>query len=108
VLLKYQSPVYNACPLIVREYKNGKREVIKNTNHPVYDKWDALIRRTNFDPSYATTRNTFPWKGFYSPKGKVTSQRDKYAFFSFVYATNLFLGALPLWPLNMSSQFQLD
>jgi hypothetical protein len=42
------------------------------------------------------------------PKGKITSLRDKYSFFSFVYMTDLFLGALPLWPLPMSAQFQLD
>jgi hypothetical protein len=108
VLLQYKSPVYNACPLRVRSYHNGKKEVLKNTAHPVYDKWDALLKRTHFDESYATTRITFPWKGFYISKGKVTSVRDKYASFSFVYATNLFLGALPLWPLPMSSQFQLD
>jgi hypothetical protein len=107
-LLKYKSPVYNACPLRVRNYKNGKREVLKNTDYLVYDKWDSLLRRTQFDDSYATTRVTFPWKGFYLPRGKVNSLRDKYAFFSFVYTTDLFLGALLLWPLDMSSQFQFD
>jgi hypothetical protein len=29
VLLKYQSPVYKACPLKIRSYKNGRKEVIK-------------------------------------------------------------------------------
>lgn len=44
----------------------------------------------------ATTRITFPWKGFYMPKGKVSNIRDKYDFFAFVYSIDLFLGALPL------------
>jgi hypothetical protein len=108
ILLRYKSPVYNACPLKVRTYKNGKREVLKNNDHPIYDKWDSLLRRTQFDESYASTRLTFPWKGFYLPKGKVNTIRDKYAFFAFAYFTDLILGALPLWPLPMSSQFQLD
>jgi hypothetical protein len=105
ILIKYKSPVYNACPLKVRTYKNGKREILKNTEHPAYDKWDFLLRRTQFDDAYATTRVTFPWKGFYLPRGKVNSIRDKYAFFAFAYSTDLILGALPLWPLDMSSQF---
>jgi hypothetical protein len=108
VLLRYKSLVYNACPLKIRTYKNGKREVLKITAHPVYDKWDSLLRRTQFDEAYATTRVAFSWKGFYLPKGKVCSLRDKYSFFAFVYSTDLFLGSLPLWPLDMSSQFQLD
>jgi hypothetical protein len=109
MLLKYKSPVYNACPLRVHTYQNGKREVLKNTAHPFYEKsWDALLNRTHFDEAYSTTRNTFPLKGLDMPKGKVTSPRDKYAFFSFVYATDLFLGALPLWPLPMSARCQLD
>lgn len=90
----------------MRTYLNGKREVLKNTSHPAYEKWDSLVKRIHFDDSYLTTRVAFQWKGFYQPK--LTSQRDKYAFFSFVYATDLFLGALPLWPLPMSSQYQLD
>jgi hypothetical protein len=106
VLLKYKSPVYNACPLKLRTYRNGRKDVLKNTDHHAYEKWDSLLKRVFFDDSYLTTRITFPWKGFYMPK--ITSQRDKYAFFSFVYTTDLFLGALPLWPLPMSSQFQLD
>lgn len=107
-LLKYQSPVYKSYPLKLREYKNGRSEVVKNTDHPAYDKWESLINRVHFDPAYATTRLTFGWKGFYLPKGKISSQRDKYAFFTFAYVTDLFLGALPLWPLDASSQFQLD
>lgn len=59
VLLKYLSPIYNCCPLRVREYKNGKREVLKNTNHPAYDKWDSLLKRVHSDPAYSTTRITF-------------------------------------------------
>jgi hypothetical protein len=42
------------------------------------------------------------------PKGKISNLRDKYAFFAFAYSTDLILGALPLWPLEYSSQFQLD
>lgn len=108
VLLKYISPVYKACPLREKRYKNGKVEVLKNTEHPAYDKWDSLLRRIHSDPAYATTRLTFAWKGYYMPRGKISSQRDKYAFFSFAYSMDLFLGALPLWPLPMCSQFQLD
>jgi hypothetical protein len=108
ILLKYTSPVYNQCPLRVRLFKNGKKEILKNTLHPAYDKWDSLIKRTQFDDPYATTRIAFSWKGFYHPKAKVVNLRDKYAFFAFAYATDLFLGALPLWPLDMSFQFQLD
>jgi hypothetical protein len=108
VLLKYNSPVYNCCPLRVRDYKNGKREVLKNTSHPVYDKWDSLLKRIHSDPAYSTTRLTFNWKGFYMPKGKICSIRDKYTFFAFAYSTDLLLGALPLWPLDTSARFQLD
>lgn len=108
VLLKYKSPVYKQCPLIQRSYKNGRADIIKNTDHPVYDKYDSLLKRIHFDTAYATTRLTFAWKGFYMPNGKVSSLRDKYAFFSFVYSTDLILGALPLWPHDMSSQYQLD
>jgi hypothetical protein len=108
VLLKYTSPVYKACPFKLKVYKNEKKEVKKNKDHPAYEKWDALISRTHFDEAYATTRITFPWKGFYMPKGKISSLRDKYAFFAFVYSTDHILGALPLWPLQHSSQFQLD
>lgn len=107
-LLKYKSPVYQLCPLKLKEYKNGRSEVIKNTEHPAYDKWESLINRVHFDSAYATTRLTFGWKGFYLPKGKIASQRDKCAFFSFAYVTDLLLGALPLWPTDASSQFQLD
>jgi hypothetical protein len=100
--------VYKACPLKVRTYKSGQRDIVKNKEHPVYEKWDSHISRTHFDEAYATTRVTFPWKGFYMPRGHVLSHRDKYAFFSFVYATDLALGALPLWPLDAFSDFQLD
>jgi hypothetical protein len=48
VLLKYISPVYNACPFKVRTYLNGKREVLKNTSHPAYEKWDSLLKRIHF------------------------------------------------------------
>lgn len=89
-------------------YKNGKREVKKNKDHPAYEKWDSLISRTHFDEAYATTRIAFPWKGYYMPKGKISNLRDKYAFFAFAYSTDLILGALPLWPLEYASQFQLD
>jgi hypothetical protein len=51
---------------------------------------------------------TFPWKGYYLPRGRIAKHGDKYAFFAFVYATDLTLGALPLWPLDASAQFQLD
>jgi hypothetical protein len=108
VLLKYLSPVYKACPLKLREYKNGRKEIIKNKDHPVYEKWEPLINRIHFSTSYATTRLTFPWKGFYLPGGRVSSHRDKYASFAFVYTTDLTLGALPLWPLDVSSHYQLD
>jgi hypothetical protein len=107
-LLQYSSPVYNACPFKVRSFLNGKRLVVKNTEHPAYEKWDSLISRTHHDPAYATTRVTFAWKGFYLPKGKVSNVRDKYAFFAFAYSLDLFLGALPLWPTKFSSEFQLD
>lgn len=107
-LLQYSSLVYNICPLRVRSFLNGKRLVIKNTNHPAYEKWNSLISRTHHDPAYATTRITFPWKGFYLPKGKVSNVRDKYAFFAFAYSLDLFLGALPLWLTKFSSEFQLD
>jgi hypothetical protein len=107
-LLKYQSPVYEECPLKLLSYKNGKREIVKNKAHPVFEKWDSLISRTHFSPAYASTRITFPWKGFYMPAGKISSHRDKYAFFAFVYATDLTLGALPLWPLDSASHYQLD
>lgn len=90
----------------MRSYKNGKNDVLKNTAHPLYEKRDSLLERTQYDESYATTRVSFPWKGLYLPK--VSSLRDNYAFFAFVYSTDLILGALPLWPLQMSSQFQLD
>jgi hypothetical protein len=96
------------CPLKVREFKNGRKEIIKNKDHPVYEKWDALISRIHFSPAYATTRLTFPWKGFYLPAGNISNHRDKYAFFAFVYATHLTLGALSLWPLDASSRYQLD
>jgi hypothetical protein len=108
VLLKYLSPVYKACPLKIRSYKNGRKEVVKNTHHPVHKKWDSLISRIHFDKAYATTRLTFPWKGFYLPGGRISNHRDKYAFFAFAYSMDLFLGSLPLWPLHASSQFQLD
>jgi hypothetical protein len=79
-LLTYTSSVYKSCPFKVRSYLNGKKLVVKNTEHPLYDKWDSLISRTHHDPAYATTRITFSWKGFYMPKGKVNNVRDKYAF----------------------------
>jgi hypothetical protein len=97
-LLTYASPVYKSCPFKVRSYLNGKKLVVKNTEHPLHDKWDSLISRTHHDPAYATTTITFSWKGFYMPKGKVSNVRDGYAFFAFVYSIDLFLGALPLWP----------
>jgi hypothetical protein len=108
ILLRYSSPVYNSCPLKLREYKNGRKEIVKNTKHPAFKKWDSLISRTHFNKAYATTRVTFPWKGSYLPGGHVLNHRDKYGFFAFVYATDLTLGALPLWPLDASAQFQLD
>jgi hypothetical protein len=107
-LLQYFSPVYKACPLKLKQYKNGRKEVVKNKDHPVYEKWESLINRIHFNSSYATTRLTFPWKGFYLPGGRISSHRDKYAFFSFVYTTDLTLGALPPWPLDASSHYQLD
>lgn len=106
-LLGYSSPVYKMCPLKVKSYKNGKRRVMKNKEHPAYEKWESLISRTHFDPAYATTRITFPWKGYYLPTGKICNLRDKYAFFAFVYSTDLVLGALPLWPTAYCSEFQL-
>jgi hypothetical protein len=42
-LLTYISPVYKSCPFKVRSYLNGKRLVVKNTEHPLYDKWDSPI-----------------------------------------------------------------
>jgi hypothetical protein len=107
-LLRYSSPVYNICLLKVKAYKNGKQKVMKNKAHPVYEKWDSLISRTHFDAAYATTRVTFPWKGFYLPKGKICNQRDKYALFAFAYSIDLFLGALSLWPTDYCTEFQLD
>jgi hypothetical protein len=104
-LLNYLSPIYKACPLKVREYKNGRKEVIKNKEHPLFEKWDSLINRTHFNTAYSTTCLTFSWKGFYLPGGRISNHRD---IFAFSYAADLFLGALPLWPLNASSQFQLD
>jgi hypothetical protein len=68
MLLKYTSPVYKTCPLKLKSYKNGKHRVMKNKDHPTYEKWESLIYRTHFDPAYATTRVTFPWKGYYLPK----------------------------------------
>lgn len=108
ILLTYESPVYKACPLRKKTYKNGKVEILKNTQHPIFEKWDSLMKPVHFDVAYSTTRITFPWKGFYMPKGKISSTRDKYAFFAFVYSTDLFLGPLPLWPMEASSSFQLD
>lgn len=107
-LLQYISPVYKTCPFKLREYKNGRKEVIKNKSHPLFEKWDSLINRTHFNTAYSTTRLTFPWKGFYLPGGRISNHRDKYAFLAFTYAADLFLGALPLWPLDASAQFQLD
>jgi hypothetical protein len=76
-LVKYQSPVYKQCPLKIRSYKNGRTEIIKNTAHPAYEKWKSLISRIHFNPAYATTQITFPWKGFYLPGGKISAHRDK-------------------------------
>jgi hypothetical protein len=44
-LLCYRSPVYQICPLKARDYKNGRRDVIKNKDHPAFEKWDALVSR---------------------------------------------------------------
>jgi hypothetical protein len=60
VLLNYSSPIYNCCPLRLKSYKNGKEEVLKNKEHPLFEKWESLINRVHFDDSYATTRLTFP------------------------------------------------
>lgn len=68
----------------------------------------ALVSRVHFNAAYSTTRLTFPWKGFYLPNRRICNHRDKYAFFAFAYATYLFLGALPLWPLEASAHFQFD
>jgi hypothetical protein len=92
-LLKYKSPIYNACPFRICTYQNGRREVLKNTAHPTYEKWDSLLKRLFFDNSYLTTRVTFLGTDF--TLQKITSQLDKNAFFSFVYTTDLILGALP-------------
>jgi hypothetical protein len=108
LLLEYRSRVYNSSPFKLQTTKAGKQTVLKNTKHPLYDKWGNLQKRVHFDKEYSTTRLAFPWKGFYSPGGHVSSTRDKYAFFSFTYCVDLFLGALPLWPLDTSSNFQLD
>jgi hypothetical protein len=66
-LLKYTSPVYNMCPLKVREFKNGRKEIIKNKDYPVYEKWDALISRIHFSPAYATTRLNLSLEGLLPP-----------------------------------------
>lgn len=108
ILCKYVSPVYKISPFKVKEYKNGRRCIKRNKSHPAFPKWDSLINRVHFSPEYSTTRLTFPWKGFYLPTGKICSTRDKYAFFAFVYTTDLFLGALPLWPMDSAQDFQLD
>jgi hypothetical protein len=106
-LLEYRSPVYNESPFKLQTTRRGMQTVLKNTAHPLYEKWNALQKRVHFDQEYSTTRLTIPWKGFYSPGG-LSSTRDKYVFFYFVYCMDLFLGALPLWPLNTSSNIQLD
>jgi hypothetical protein len=106
-LLEYRSPVYGKSPFKLQATKKGKQTVLNNTTHPLYEKWDALQKRVHSDKEYSTTRLTFPWKGFYCPSA-LSSIRNKYAFFSFVYCMDLFLGALPLWPLDTSSNFQLD
>jgi hypothetical protein len=54
-LLKYNSPVYNVCPLLTREYKNGRKEVVKNKHHQVFEKWNSLVSTVHFSPAYSTT-----------------------------------------------------
>jgi hypothetical protein len=41
-------------------------------------------------------------------RAKSATFETKYAFFAFVYSIDLFLGALPLWPTKLSSEYQLD
>lgn len=109
-LLKYISPVYNQ-PLFKEKLikKTGFIEVVKNTDHPLFDKWYDLVSRV-FDKSeaYSTTRITFAWRGFCWPGSKVFSTRDKYAWFAFAYSCDLLLGPLPLYPADAHRQFQLD
>jgi hypothetical protein len=61
-LLEYRSPVYGKSPFKLQTTKKGKQTVLKNTTHPLYEKWDALQKRVHFDKEYSTTRLTFPWK----------------------------------------------
>jgi hypothetical protein len=109
-LLRYTSPIYNK-PVLVKRIikKTGFTEVIKNSRHPLYDKWYDLVSRC-FDKneSYSTTRLTFSWRGFCLLGSWVFSTRDKYAWFSFAYTCNLLLGPLPLFPTEAHRQFQLD
>lgn len=109
-LLKYISPIYNA-PVFLKKTikKTGFIEVVKNSKHPLFDKWYNLVSRC-FDKSeaYSTTRLTFPWRGFCWLGSRVFSTRDKYAWFSFAYTCDLLLGPLPLFPREAHKQFQLD
>jgi hypothetical protein len=86
-LLKYTSPIYNEPLFLKKVIKKTKfTEAIKNSKHPLFDKWYNLVSRC-FDKNeaYSTTRLTFPWRGFCWPGSRVFSTRDKYAWFSFAY-----------------------
>lgn len=55
IILKYESLVYNASPFNVRTFQNGRKNVLKNTSHLAYEKWDSLLKCIHFDDSYMTT-----------------------------------------------------
>jgi hypothetical protein len=61
-LLKYNSPIYNELLFLKKVIKKtGFTEVIKNSKHPLFDKWYDLVSRC-FDKNeaYSTTRLAFP------------------------------------------------
>jgi hypothetical protein len=70
---------------------------VANTKHPLHEKWTYLLQRLfAAGQGYDTTRVTFSWKGFYLPG--LTSGKDKYAWCSFVYMVDLFLGPTHGYP----------
>ena len=93
ILLTYKSPGNNMSPLLYNE----TRGLIFNMDHPLLGCWSSLLDRIQKNgTTHSMTRADPAFLGLYD-RSINNKARDKYSWFTFVYAIDKYLGIRPMF-----------
>jgi hypothetical protein len=111
VFSTYSSPWYkdgNVLKWVGRTGSGGNYSI--NTDHPLCSTWKGIISRTRTDEHYVKNGVTMyaAWVGTYGLGPNRTNRYDPFAWISWVYYVDRFLGPKPAHGTPAAAEFSMD